>query len=67
MPVPSLAGRQGRYRKALSCTTNGRRDATVGAIIFAGRQYYLNMPLIYDGGRFELRSEQNPSYLRVGI
>ena len=41
MPVLSFAGRKGRYRRTLSCTTNGRRDATVGAIIFAGRQHEL--------------------------
>ena len=41
MPVPSFAGRKGRYRRTLSCTANGRRDATVGAIIFAGRQHEL--------------------------
>ena len=37
MPVPSFSGRKGRYGRTLSCTTSGRRDATVGAIIFAGR------------------------------
>ena len=39
MPVPSLAGWQERYRRAQSFTENRRRDATVGAIIFAGRQH----------------------------
>ena len=39
MPVPSFAGRKGRYRRTLSYTANRRRNATVGAIIFAGRQH----------------------------
>ena len=39
MPVPSLAGRKGRYRRTLSYTANRQRHATVGAIIFSGRQH----------------------------